>query len=83
MLVACAWRRVDQQVVCGAPVDVGKELPDHGGFFGTAPDDGVAAVAEEEAEGDAAEGAFFFLLLGLWLLVWLLVLFLCAGRGGG
>lgn len=37
-------------------MDVGEELADHGGFFGTAPDYGVAAVAEEEAEGHAVEG---------------------------
>lgn len=51
MLVGCAGRGVDEEVVGWGPEDVGEELADHGCFFGTAPDDGGGAGGEEEGEG--------------------------------
>ena len=51
-------RGVDEQVVgVGRPKDVGEELADHGGLFGTAPDDSGGAGGEEEGEGEGVEGA--------------------------
>jgi hypothetical protein len=57
VLVGGAWGRVDEQVVEPGPQDVGQELADHGRLLGPAPDDGVAAVGEDEAEGHARDGA--------------------------
>jgi hypothetical protein len=56
VLVGGARGRVDEQVVELGPQDVGQELADHGRLLGPAPDDGIAAVGEDEAKGHAGEG---------------------------
>jgi hypothetical protein len=57
VLVGGARGRVDEEVVELGPQDVGQELADHGRLLGPAPDDGIAAVGEDEAKGHAGEGA--------------------------
>ena len=58
MLVRRPWWCVDQEVVERRPEDRVKKLSDHGGFFGTAPDDGGGARCEEEGEGHSLKGTY-------------------------
>lgn len=57
MLVRRPRRRVDEQIIDFAPEDLAQELAHHGCFLGSAPHNGVAAVAQEEAQAHAAQGA--------------------------
>ena len=55
VLVRRARRRVHQQIVELAPLDVGQELLDQPVLTRPAPDDGAVLVGQHEADGHDAE----------------------------